>query len=85
MLGLSQAEEENWSWSLCFLSSQQPILARGALEKTNPLCLLEPEQSQRAALSPQVSGPALVSPIPQPLCPCRGGNIDRNGQGNIDR
>lgn len=35
MLGLSQAEEENWSWSLCFLSSQQPILARRALEEKN--------------------------------------------------
>ena len=34
-VGLPHAKEENCSWSLCFLSAQQPILAHGALEKTN--------------------------------------------------
>lgn len=43
-----------------------------------PVCLLEPEQSHRAALSPQVSGPALVSPVTQSICPHGGGNADRS-------
>lgn len=49
-MGLSHAKEENCSWSLCLLSAQQPILAHGALEKTNRVS---------SALAHGLSGPTV--------------------------